>query len=110
MKKISAGLLLVASALIVGSAAAAWTSEAKVTRVRTYTTTSSYEAHIWFDRNVTTGCAQNSRVTVKTTNASMFEAVTRAATTAYLSNLNVEVNTFSGCEGDNGKLDYISLK
>jgi hypothetical protein len=109
MKKLLA-LGLVAASLS-GSAVvyAKWVSAAKVTRVRVDNKAPNYSMDIWFDRDVAEGCTTNTRVTLATTDAGLLEAVRQVAITAKLSNRDVEVSTI-GCQGNYGKLDFMSLK
>jgi len=109
MKKLVALGLLAASLCGSGIVYAKWVSVAKVTRVRVYNAAPNYSMDIWFDRDVAEGCNTNTRVTLATTDAAVLEAVRQIAVTARLSGRDVEVNTV-GCQGVNGKLDYLSLK
>lgn len=108
-KKAIIALVLLAGALGSTAASAKWVSVAKVTRVRHYTKTGTYEMTVWFDRDVASGCTENRRIRLKTSDADVIDAISRTAVAAKLSGRNVEVNT-DGCEGNYGKLDYLSLK
>lgn len=92
------------------SALAAWTSVAKVTRVRTYTGSDKIE--IWFDRAVTSGCQFNDRVQLDNTyvTADRIDRSQALASAARLSQRDVEVNTLSGCASGYGRLDYLSIR
>jgi hypothetical protein len=94
---------------VAATAAATWTSQAYVTKVRTLA--SGDQLDIWFDRNITTGCTFNSRVTVDTSYSTTFriDEAQKIATSALLSGRNIEINTLTGCANGNGKLDYLSL-
>jgi hypothetical protein len=110
MNKLAAISLFSALATLSAFASAAWTSQAKVTRVRTFT--GSDKVEIWFDQNVTTGCTYNDRVVLDTSyvTADRIDRAQALASAARLSQRDVEVNTLSGCVGSGGRLDYLSLK
>lgn len=111
MKKTTIIASILGASLLAGvSAEAKWVSKTKVTRVRTYTSTSSYVAEIWFADDVASGCSNNDRVRLSTSDARMFRTMVNLARTARLTQSWVEVNTKSGCTSGNGKLDYMSLK
>lgn len=110
MKKIIALVTLATLAAIGSQASANWVSEAKVTRVRTYTGSDKIE--IWFDQAVTTGCTFNDRVMLDASyvTADRIDRAQAVASAARLSQRSVEVNTLTGCLGGYGRLDYLSIK
>lgn len=104
-------LTSVALSVLLGAfaAQAKWVSQAKVSRVRVYAAEAEYRMDIWFDTEVASGCSNNSRVAVRTTDPDVLHHIRQTAITAKLSGRDVEVNT-DGCESGYGKLDYLSLK
>lgn len=98
-----------AALLVSGTAAAEWVSESKVTRLKVHSAVAPYELELWLDKIVASSCTHSSRVKLLTTDSELFEAVRHVAISAQASQRNVEIDT-NGCEGDHGKLNYISLK
>jgi hypothetical protein len=103
-----AALAVIATIFSSSQASALWVSSANIVRVRQYASGSSYRLDVWFSVDVASGCTDNRKASIITTDAAYLEGIRDIALAAHLSGRSVEINTV-GCAGGNGKIDYISL-
>lgn len=109
MKTLVSAVIAIATISISTAAYAYWVSATSVSRVRIYNDTAPYVMDIWFADQVASGCTDNTKIKLVTSDAELFSSVRQIVVAARLSGRTLEVSTI-GCEGNYGKLDYLSLK